>query len=75
MIEEELKQKGFIVKGFKEDGKTILVTFLGTEEELTKQIAENLHPIFMETMPLSLEEVFLDEMEGTEYDFSKIFSK
>ena len=34
-----------------------------------------LSPIMVEPMPLSLEEVFLDEMEGTNYDFSKILLK
>ena len=34
-----------------------------------------LSPIMVEPMPLSLEEVFLDEMEGTNYDFYKILLK
>lgn len=31
-------------------------------------------PLVLESMPLSLEEIFLDEMEGTDYDFTEIFN-
>jgi len=29
--------------------------------------------VLLETFPLSLEEIFLEEMEGTDYDLTKIF--
>ena len=31
------------------------------------------NPLLIERYPLTLEEIFLEEMEGTDYDFSEIF--
>ena len=32
-----------------------------------------MNPILLESFPLSLEEIFMDEMEGEEHDYSEIF--
>lgn len=39
----------------------------GTREEIMERVEEK-EPIFMETVPLSLEEIFISEMEVEGYD-------
>ena len=72
VTEEDIKSIGINVKSFKRDGRIIVITVKGSEKETAAKL-NALSPIMVEPMPLSLEEVFLDEMEGTNYDFSKIF--
>ena len=50
-----------------------LVSFVarGTEEEIHAAMQER-HPTFFETVPLTLEEIFISEMEDKGYDFSKL---
>ena len=72
VTEEDIKSVGINVKSFKRDGRIIVITVKGSEKETAAKL-NTLSPIMVEPMPLSLEEVFLDEMEGTNYDFSKIF--
>lgn len=72
VTEEDIKSIGIDVKSFKRDGRIIVITVKGSEKETAAKL-NTLSPIMVEPMPLSLEEVFLDEMEGTNYDFSKIF--
>lgn len=74
VTEDMLRQKDIDVKSFKRDGKMIIITTKGDEKE-TAQKLNTLSPVMVETLPLSLEEVFLDEMEGTDYDFTQIFAK
>lgn len=52
-------------------GRMFLLTVKGDIAEIEKYI-ESLKPIFYEALPLTLEEVFISEMEGVGYDFSKI---
>lgn len=72
--EDDINKLGFDLKSFKADGKIIVITAKGDEKEIIAKL-NTLSPLLVETMPLSLEEVFLDEMEGTDYDFSQIFYK
>ena len=72
VTEEDIKSIGINVKSFKRDGRIIVITVKGSEKETAAKL-NTLSPIMVEPMPLSLEEVFLDEMEGTNYEFSKIF--
>lgn len=65
---EELK-----CKNFKKDGKIITFT-VSNEIEKAEKLIESLNPVLCERFPLSLEEIFLEEMEDTDYDFEKIFS-
>lgn len=74
VTEDDLKRHGIDVKSFKRDGKMLVITTKGDEKETARKL-EELSPAVVEAMPLSLEEVFLDEMEGTDYDFAKIFQK
>ena len=52
-----------------------LVSFVarGSEEEIA-QVMEDYQTIFFETLPLSLEEVFIMEMEAAGYDLDRILS-
>lgn len=61
------------LKNFKKDGK--IITFTVSENvEKAQEIINSLKPVLCERFPLSLEEIFLEEMEDTDYDFEKIFS-
>lgn len=64
---------GLEIKRFKKDGSMILFTAVGEKDQIEAQLRQ-MNPLVLENMPLSLEEIFLDEMEGTDYDFSEIFS-
>lgn len=74
VTEDDLKRHGIDVKSFKRDGKMLIITTKGDEKETARKL-EELAPAVVESMPLTLEEVFLDEMEGTDYDFAEIFQK
>ncbi len=74
VTEEEIRSRGIDVKSFKADGQMIVITVKGDEKETEAKI-RTFAPAMLEILPLSLEEVFLDEMEGTDYDFTQIFAK
>ncbi len=57
---------------FKQEGRIITLTAQGDAAEIEEKL-KALNPLFIESYPLTLEEIFLDEMEGTDYDFSEIF--
>lgn len=63
----------FDIKKFKADGKIITVSLKGNAQENEEKLKQ-LNPILIEKFPLSLEEIFLEEMEGSDYDFKDIFS-
>jgi ABC-2 type transport system ATP-binding protein len=44
------------------------------DQETVEQVLAQLNPVFSETLPLSLEEVFISEMEAAGYDLDKILS-
>lgn len=60
-------------RNFKGDGK--IVTFIadGAADEIIKKLGAK-NPLFLETLPLTLEEIFLIEMEARTYDFTDIFN-
>ncbi|MFR5875485.1 MAG: hypothetical protein ACLUFN_03240, partial [Eubacterium sp.] len=58
-------------KGITLDGKLATIIVPSDTDE---SIFAHLNPIHIESMNLSLEEVFLNEMEDKNYDISKIFS-
>ncbi len=70
---EETDFEGIELKRFAKDGKIITLTAQGDIEELEHKL-RSMNPILLETFPLSLEEIFLDEMEGKDYDLTKIFA-
>ncbi|MBE6756302.1 MAG: ABC transporter ATP-binding protein [Ruminococcaceae bacterium] len=64
--------KGFDIKDFKRDGKIITMVIAGDYEE-TEQKLSDMAPLLLEKYPLTLEEIFLNEMEDKSYDITKIF--
>ncbi len=54
------------------DGRIITVTIKGDADEAEEQL-KLMNPVLIERFPLSLEEIFLEEMEGSDYDFKEIF--
>lgn len=52
-------------------GKLLTLTVRGSEEDILKRIGE-LKPVFMEVLPLSLEEIFISETEVVGYDIKNI---
>lgn len=64
---------GIPYKKFEKDGRIITVSMIGDTEENEALLKGMLKPILIDRFPQSLEEIFLDEMEGTDYDFKEIF--
>jgi len=64
--------RGIELKRFAQDGKIITLSAQGDSAELEQKL-RSMSPVLLETFPLSLEEIFLEEMEGTDYDLTKIF--
>lgn len=63
---------GIEIKHFAKDGKIITLTAQGDSDVLEEKL-RTMNPVLLEKFPLSLEEIFLEEMEGTGYDLTKIF--
>jgi len=56
---------------FKNQGSLYTVVARGSEEEI-ENIVRGFEPAFCEFIPLTLEEIFITEMEGRGYDYSEI---
>ncbi len=54
-------------------GKMIQLTVKGDEEEI-RRIIHAKAPVFFESLPLTLEELFISEMEEAGYEINKLFS-
>lgn len=65
--------EGLELKHFTQDGKIVTLSAKGDSAELEEKLRA-MNPVLLETFPLSLEEIFLEEMEGTGYDLTKIFA-
>lgn len=70
---EEKDFEGLDIRRFSKDGKIVTLTAHGNSDELEEKL-RTMSPILLETFPLTLEEIFLEEMEGTDYDLTKIFA-
>ncbi len=66
-----IKEKLNIVKEM-HHGKMVRITVKGSENEINKVI-ESANPVFSEMLPLTLEELFISEMEVAGYDINKFF--
>lgn len=64
--------EGFAFKRFVREGRLITFTAQGDIHEQEERLRA-MHPILLESFPLSLEEIFMDEMEGDDRDFTGIF--
>lgn len=69
---EWLKEKLDIVK--LETRGSMISLVARKNQETVEQVLAELNPVFSETLPLSLEEVFISEMEAAGYDLNKIIS-
>jgi len=52
-------------------GSVLTMIVRGKPDEI-KAVIQGLNPLFVETVPLTLEEVFIHEMEAVGYDYNKI---
>ena len=64
---------GLSILDKKECGKLVSLLVRGTAEE-TLAVLEAQRPLFAEALPMTLEEVFIGEMEAVGYDYSNILS-
>lgn len=69
-LDESLKESLDILSMTRR-GKLLTLTVRGSEEEILSRIGE-LQPVFMEALPLSLEEIFISETEVVGYDIKNI---
>lgn len=60
------------IRSFTKDGRLITVTVRG-DMDTAESLIKKKNPVYLEKFPLTLEEIFLEEVEGTDYDFSQIF--
>lgn len=68
---ETIKEKITIIKE-SHQGKMTQITVRGSEEEINSAI-DAANPVFKEMLPLTLEELFISEMEAAGYDINKLF--
>ncbi len=71
-VKSEEDFAGFNYKKIHIDGRIITVSIKGDADEVENSL-KSMNPILIERFPLSLEEIFLEEMEGSDYDFKEIF--
>ena len=69
-LDESLKESLDILSMTRR-GKLLTLTVRGSEGEILSRIGE-LQPVFMEALPLSLEEIFISETEVVGYDIKNI---
>ena len=69
-LDESLKESLDILSMTRR-GKLLTLTVRGSEEEILSRIGE-LQPVFMEALPLSLEEIFISETEVAGYDIKNL---
>ncbi len=63
---------GMQLINFKQSGRMYTLIFRGQKEEIRRRIADK-DPIYMEMLPISLEEAFIYETEVAGYDFQTLF--
>lgn len=59
-------------KKFAKDGKIITLS-MAVDADEGEEVLKKFNPLMIEKFPQTLEEIFLDEMEGADYDFKEIF--
>lgn len=67
--EEELRRHLDIVK-YREDGYCVTIIARGEESDILEVLCQR-KPVFYKEVPMSLEEIFLAEMEAADYDIGK----
>ena len=74
-FKEEVSEEDFSIihyKNFHKSGRIITFIAIGDADVISAKL-ETLNPVLVETIPLTLEEIFLDEMEAKSYDFKELF--
>lgn len=74
VFDDEKDEKSFEdldIVNFKKQGKMIVLTIRGDSQAIEEKI-RTMSPVFMEMLPLTLEEVFISEMEAVGYDIDNI---
>lgn len=66
--------EGIDINSIVRDGRLITVIVKGDSEETQARI-KAMKPVYLEKFPLSMEEIFMEEVEGVDYDFSQIFKE
>ena len=60
------------VRKFAADGRLITVTVKG-DADAAEATIRAMGPVYLEKFPLTIEEIFMEEVEGVDYDFTQIF--
>lgn len=60
------------LNGISRDGRLITLIVKGNSREAEEKLRA-MRPVYIEKFPLSIEEIFMEEVEGVDYDFSQIF--
>ncbi len=60
------------LNGITRDGRLITLIVKGNSDEAEARLRA-MSPVYIEKFPLSIEEIFMEEVEGVDYDFSQIF--
>ena len=58
-------------KNYRQDGR--IVTFIAGNSPETEAKLRAINPVLLESLPMTLEEIFMDEMEVVDYDIADIF--
>ncbi|MCR4963853.1 MAG: ABC transporter ATP-binding protein [Firmicutes bacterium] len=64
--------EGMQLTSFKQSGRMYTMIFRGDGEEIRRRLEEK-EPVYMEMLPVSLEEAFIYETEVAGYDFQTLF--
>lgn len=59
------------IRGYSKRGSLVSFIVKGSLDDINSRMTEK-NPVFYETVPLTLEEIFISEMEEKGYDFSKL---
>ena len=76
-FDRDIEEKNFEnleCRKFTKDGRIVTFIIDGNAEE-TQAKVKAMKPALMESVPLTLEEIFLDEMEEKDYDIAEIFTE
>ena len=69
--EEAFSREHLHIVRYARTGNFVTMVVKGEKEAIMQKIQEKT-PVWCETIPLSIEEIFLCNMEGVDYDISKV---
>jgi len=70
---DEKKFEGINLLNYKKNG-SVATLIIKDEDDSVKEKLKNLHPILLDFLPLTLEEIFICEMEVLGYEFKEMLS-